>query len=69
MGTGGNLLILKRYSGVHAPLTLLVGDPAVPVVQTNEIKTYLRDQAKQRGISAERRKQLVDILAGGAKAE
>ena len=31
MGTGGNLLILKTYFGVQAPLTLLMGGPAMPV--------------------------------------
>lgn len=39
-------------------------DPAVPVVQTNELKAYLRDQGKQRTISAEQRKQISEILGG-----
>jgi len=58
---------LLFFTNKEVKLTVI--DPAVPVVQPNEIKTYLRDQAKQRGISAEQRKQLSEILAGDAKAE
>ncbi|MCB0195395.1 MAG: NERD domain-containing protein [Anaerolineae bacterium] len=45
-------------------VNLTLNDPAVPVVQTNSIKTHLRDQGKQRAISAEQRKQLSDVLGG-----
>ena len=41
-----------------------ITDPAVPVVQTNELKAYLREQGKQRTISAEQRKQISEILGG-----
>ena len=46
-------------------LTLTVSDPAIPVMQSNELKSFLRDQGKNRTISAEQRKKLAAILDGG----
>lgn len=43
---------------------LKVNDPAVPVVQSSDLKTYLREQTKERAISAEQRSKLTDILRG-----
>jgi hypothetical protein len=45
-------------------LTLTVDNPTLPVLQTNELKSYLRYQAKQRTISAEQRQKLAQILGG-----
>lgn len=53
---------LLLFTNKAANLTL--NDPAVPVVQTNELKSYLREQGKQRAISAEQRKQIGEILGG-----
>jgi hypothetical protein len=43
---------------------LSVSNPAVPVMQTNELKSFLRDQAKKRTISPEQRQKLTDLLGG-----
>jgi hypothetical protein len=43
---------------------LVVNEPEVPVLKTNELKQFLRDEAKNRTISAEQRKKLANLLAG-----
>lgn len=49
----------------HKNVTLTVNDPAIPVMQSNELKSFLREQGKNRAVSAEQRKKLTDILNGG----
>ena len=49
----------------HKNVTLIVNDPAIPVMQSNELKSFLREQGKNRAVSAEQRKKLTDILNGG----
>ena len=48
----------------HKNVTLTVNDPAIPVMQSNELKSFLREQGKNRAVSAEQRKKLTDILNG-----
>ncbi len=43
-------------------IELTVIDPALPVVTTKEFKGYLRDQSKERTISATQRKKLAKVL-------
>lgn len=43
---------------------LSVSNPAVPVVKASDLKTYLRDQSKEKVISAERRNKLTEIIGG-----
>lgn len=43
---------------------LIINEPAVTVMKTNELKTFLRDEAKTRNTSAEQRKKLIDLLSG-----
>jgi hypothetical protein len=50
------------FSGKNVQLT--VREPAVPVVQTNELKYFLRDQEKTRVVSPEQRRKLAEILGG-----
>lgn len=45
-------------------LQLTVNQPAIPVLHTNQLKEFLREESKSRALSAEQRKQLADILAG-----
>jgi hypothetical protein len=45
-------------------LILTVNNPAIPVMQSNELKSYLRDQGRKRVISAEQRNKLAHILGG-----
>lgn len=48
---------------------LVAVEPAIPVMQTSEVKSFLREQAKNRTISAEQRKKLADILGGNHSPE
>ena len=48
---------------------LTVESPAVPVMRLNQLKTYLRDNDKQRAISAEQRNTLVSVLGNGHPEE
>jgi hypothetical protein len=50
------------FSGKNVQLT--VHEPAVPAMQTNELKSFLRDQEKNRAISPEQRRRLIEILGG-----
>ena len=43
-------------------LELIVNDPAIPVLTTQDFKTFVRDQSKNRTISAAQRKKLADLL-------
>lgn len=45
-------------------LQLSVTDPAIPVVSTKEFKLHLREQGKNRVISANQRKKLANVLDG-----
>lgn len=46
---------------------LVVNEPEVPVLKTNELKQFLRDEARNRTISAEQRKKLAGLLAGNGE--
>lgn len=43
---------------------LSVNNPPIPVMRSNELKTYLRENDKIRSISASQRKALVEIIGG-----
>jgi hypothetical protein len=43
---------------------LSVSNPAVPVMRSNELKTYLREHDKNRAISASQRTLLLQIIGG-----
>lgn len=43
---------------------LTVNDPVIPVIRSNELKTYLRDNDKVRNISAAQRHTLTEIIGG-----
>jgi hypothetical protein len=45
-------------------VNLIVNNPTIPVMKTNEVKSFLREQGKTRSISAEQRKKLAEILGG-----
>jgi hypothetical protein len=45
-------------------VNLSVNNPAIPVMRTSELKSFLREQGKNRKISADQRKQLAGILSG-----
>lgn len=47
---------------------LTINDPAVPVLTTNELKTFFRDAGKNRTISAEQRRILAPLLGGNLAA-
>lgn len=53
---------LVIFSNPEVDLT--VEDPALPVMRSNEIKTYFRDNDKIKNISASQRHTLVDIIGG-----
>ena len=46
----------------HKDVDLTVNEPAVPVMQSSQLKSYLREQSKNRTISVEQRKKLAEIL-------
>jgi hypothetical protein len=48
----------------HKNVELVVNNADIPVMRTNELKTYLRDQDKNRAISAAQRQKLVQLLGG-----
>jgi hypothetical protein len=48
----------------HKDVELVVENADIPVMRTNELKTYLRDQEKSRTISAPQRHKLSQLLAG-----
>jgi hypothetical protein len=43
---------------------LAVTDPAVPVLRSNEFKSYLRENNKEKNISAQQRNDLTEIIGG-----
>ena len=45
-------------------ITLTVNEPNVPVFKTNELKSFLREEGKNRSVSAEQRRNLINLLAG-----
>jgi hypothetical protein len=50
---------------VHKNVDLIVNDSdGIPVMRSNELKTYLREQDKNRAISAPQRQKLTQILSG-----
>ncbi len=50
---------------IHQEAELVVEEaPPIPVLQVNQIKRYLRENDKQRQISADQRKRLVRALGG-----
>jgi hypothetical protein len=46
---------------------LIVNEPEVPVLKTNELKQFLRDEGRNRTISADQRKKLAGLLAGNGE--
>jgi hypothetical protein len=48
----------------HKNVELNVTNPEIPVLRSNELKTYLREQDKNRAISAVQRQQLLELLRG-----
>jgi hypothetical protein len=48
----------------NSDVELNVTDPDLPVLKTNEFKQFLRDEARERNINAEQRKQLSDLFGG-----
>lgn len=48
----------------HKDVELAVENADIPVMRTNELKTYLRDQEKNRAISPPQRLKLSQLLAG-----
>lgn len=48
----------------HKEVELVINEPIVTVMKSNELKTFLRDEAKTRNTSAEQRKKLVSLLGG-----
>ena len=43
---------------------LAITDPAVPVIKGNEFKSYLRENNKEKNISAQQRHSLTEIIGG-----
>jgi hypothetical protein len=43
---------------------LTVNNPPIPVIRTNQFKSYIRENNKSKNISADQRKTLADILGG-----
>lgn len=43
---------------------LTVDEPAIPVMRSNELKTYLRQQGRNKNISANQRNTLAEIIGG-----
>jgi hypothetical protein len=48
----------------HKNVELTVNNSDIPVMRTNELKTYLREQEKNRAISATQRQKLTQLLGG-----
>lgn len=48
----------------HKDVNLSVNDSDIPVMRTNELKTYLREQEKNRAVSPAQRQKLIQLLAG-----
>ena len=48
----------------HKNVDLSVEDPPLPIMRTNELKSYLREQGKYKTISAAQRNALIDIIGG-----
>lgn len=48
----------------HKDVDLIVENSDIPVMRTNELKTYLRDQEKSRAISPPQRLKISQLLAG-----
>lgn len=56
------IMPLILFTGKNVQLT--VQEPAIPAMQTNELKSFLRDQERKRTISPEQRRKLAEILGG-----
>jgi hypothetical protein len=56
------IMPLILFSGKNVQLT--IQEPAIPVMQTNELKSFLREQERKRVISPEQRRKLAEILGG-----
>jgi hypothetical protein len=48
------------FANKNAELT--VNEPAIPVLATKQLKSFLREAGKARNISAEQRKRLAELL-------
>jgi hypothetical protein len=48
----------------HKDVELTVNNNDIPIMRTNELKTYLREQEKNRAISAPQRQKLTQLLGG-----
>jgi hypothetical protein len=48
----------------HKDVELTVNNNDLPIMRTNELKTYLREQEKNRAISAPQRQKLTQLLGG-----
>lgn len=48
----------------HKNVELIVNNSDIPVMRTNELKTYLREQEKNRAISTTQRQKLTQLLGG-----
>jgi hypothetical protein len=48
----------------HKDVELMVNNPVIPVMRTNELKTYLRETDRNKAISAAQRETLTKILSG-----
>jgi len=59
--------ILPLIVFVNQNVNLIISDPAAPVLLTNELKAYLRENNKQRAIPAPLRSNLVKIIGGEYK--
>ena len=46
----------------HRNVQLSTDNPAIPVIHTNQVKTFLRNEGKNRVISASQRSQLAELL-------
>jgi NACalpha-BTF3-like transcription factor len=43
---------------------LTINEPTIPVLRTNELKSYLREHDKQHNISAPLRSRLIEVFGG-----
>ncbi len=48
----------------HKDVELVVNNPTIQVMRTNELKTYLRDNDRNKAISATQREMLTKVLSG-----
>jgi hypothetical protein len=48
----------------HKDVELIVNNPAIPVIRSNELKTLLRENDRSKAISSAQRETLAKILSG-----